>query len=517
MPKNTHNPSVNETTEPGIPDDQSLTDRRLEKVNHLRAEGIDPYPLGHTRDTSATDIHGRCSGLEPDSRTGETVTVAGRIMNLRRLGRLVFGVLQDYSGRVQLFADEKGLGERFASFKDIDGGDWVWVRGEIITTRRGEPSVHVSDYALLAKALRPLPAKWHGFKDKEQRFRRREIDLLVNPETRRIVEVRSKVVSELRRQFEGRSFVEVETPVLQLQAGGALARPFETHHNALGIDMYLRIATELHLKRLVVGGMERVFELGRVFRNEGMDARHNPEFTTLEAYQALADYRDIMRLVEEVFEAVAQRAAGSARLTYQGRPIDLRPPYRRVPMLELVGEALESPVSPSTGPARLRDLAEKAGVETDPAWGFGKLVEQVFDRLVAPGLWDPTFVIDHPVEISPLARSHRSDECLVERFELYIAGMEHADAFTELNDPIEQRSRFETQAAAREDGDLSSHPLDEDFLRALELGMPPTGGLGIGVDRLVMLLTDQRNLREVILFPHLRPEITTSVTKETVT
>ena len=509
-------PGVTETTESVVPEnavpenaglaDHPLTARRLEKVDHLRAEGIDPYPLGHTRDASASEIHDRCAGLEPDTRTGETAAVAGRLMNLRRLGRLVFGVLQDYSGRVQLFADEQGLGGRFAGFGELDGGDWVWARGEVITTRRGEPSVHVSDYALLAKALRPLPAKWHGFKDKERRFRRRELDLLVNPEARRIVEVRAGVVSELRRQFEGRGFVEVETPVLQLQAGGALARPFETHHNALGIDMYLRIATELHLKRLVVGGMERVFELGRVFRNEGMDARHNPEFTTLEAYQALADYRDIMRLVEDVFEAAAQRAAGSARLTYQGRPVDLRPPYRRAPMLELVGEALGSPVFPSTPPARMRALAEKAGVETDPAWGFGKLVEQVFDRLAAPRLWDPTFVIDHPVEISPLARRHRSVEGLVERFELYIAGSEHADAFTELNDPIEQRARFEAQAAARAAGDLSAHPLDEDFLRALESGMPPTGGLGIGVDRLVMLLTDQRNLREVVLFPHLRPE-----------
>ena len=483
-----------------------LTARRLEKVARLREAGIDPYPLGYKRDASASDLHGRFGVLEPDVRTGQEAAVAGRLMNLRRIGRLLFGVLQDYSGRIQLFVDRRALEERFADFEDLDAGDWIWARGEVITTRRGELSVHVSDFALLAKALRPLPDKWRGLRDKERRFRRREIDLLVNPEARRIAEARAAAVSELRRQFEERGFVEVETPVLQIQAGGALARPFKTHHNALGIDMYLRIATELHLKRLVVGGMERVFELGRVFRNEGVDARHNPEFTTLEAYQTLADYRDIMKLVEEVFAAAAERVTGSARLVYQGRPVDLSPPYRRAPMLELVGEALGEPVTPDTPPDRLAVLARRAGVEAAPGAGFGKLVEEVFDRLAVPRLWDPVFVIDHPVDISPLARRHRSEEGLVERFELYIAGSEHADAFTELNDPVEQRARFEAQAAARAAGDRTAHPVDEDFLRALEAGMPPTGGLGIGVDRLVMLLTDQRNLREVLLFPHLRPE-----------
>ena len=486
--------------------DHPLTARRLEKVARLREAGIDPYPLGYERDASASDLHERFNGLEPDVRTGQEAAVAGRLMNLRRIGRLLFGVLQDYSGRIQLFVDRRALGGRFADFEDLDAGDWIWVRGEVITTRRGELSVHASDFALLAKALRPLPDKWRGLRDKERRFRRREIDLLVNPEARRIAEARAAAVSELRRQFEDRGFVEVETPVLQIQAGGALARPFKTHHNALGIDMYLRIATELHLKRLVVGGMERVFELGRVFRNEGVDARHNPEFTTLEAYQTLADYRDIMKLVEEVFAAAAERVTGSARLAYQGRPIDLSPPYRRAPMLELVGEALGEPVTPDTPPDRLAELARRAGVEAAPGAGFGKLVEEIFDRLAAPRLWDPVFVIDHPVEISPLARRHRSEEGLAERFELYIAGSEHADAFTELNDPVEQRARFEAQAAARAAGDRTAHPVDEDFLRALEAGMPPTGGLGIGVDRLVMLLTDQRNLREVLLFPHLRPE-----------
>ena len=487
--------------------DHPLTARRLEKLAGLRAEGIDPYPVGYTRDVSAAELHDRFGQLEPDSHTGAIVQVAGRLMNLRRLGRLVFGVLQDYSGRVQLFVDRRGMGNAdFAAFEDLDAGDWIWVQGEVITTRRGELSVRAARFALLAKGLRPLPAKWHGLSDKQQRFRRRELDLLVNPEARRIAEARSAVVSELRRQFEKRGFVEVETPVLQVQAGGALARPFRTHHNALGIDMYLRIATELHLKRLVVGGMERVFELGRVFRNEGIDATHNPEFTTLEAYQALADYRDIMALVEEVIAAVAVRVVGSARTSYQGREVDLRPPFRRAPMLGLVGEALGETVAPSTPVERVRRLARRAGMDPDPSWGFGKLIEEIFDDLVVEQLWDPTFVVDHPVDISPLARRHRSVEGLVERFELFIAGREHVDAFTELNDPIDQRGRFELQAAARAAGDRSAHPVDEEFLRALELGMPPTGGLGIGVDRLVMLLTDRSNLREVVLFPHLRPE-----------
>ena len=487
--------------------DHPLTANRLEKVAHLRSEGVDPYPVGYKRSASASDLQGRFGGLGADTSTGEVVEVAGRLMNRRRLGRLIFGVLQDHSGRVQLFVDERGLGASgLAAFGDLDHGDWVWAKGEVMTTRRGELSVHLAEFALLAKGLRPLPEKWHGLTDKERRFRRRELDLLVNPEARRVAEARSGVVSELRRQFEARGFMEVETPVLQVQAGGALARPFRTHHNALGIDMYLRIATELHLKRLVVGGMERVFELGRVFRNEGIDAKHNPEFTTLEAYEALADYRDIMQLVEQVFEAVAQRVVGSASMTYQGRDLDLRPPYRRVPMLRLVGDALGVVLTPSTPVEELRKLVEGAGLEADPAWGFGRLVEEVFDHRVAPGLWAPTFVIDHPVDISPLARRHRSEDGLVERFELFIAGSEYADAFTELNDPIDQRGRFEAQAAAREAGDDTAHPIDEDFLRALEVGMPPTGGLGIGVDRLVMLLTDQRTLREVVLFPHLRPK-----------
>lgn len=487
--------------------DHPLTARRLEKVEQMRAAGIEPYPLGYGRTALAADIHQRHHELPPESRTAEIVEVAGRVMNLRRLGKLVFGVLQDVSGRMQLFVDNAGLGdESFAAFEELDSGDWIWAKGEIITTRRGELSVHVNDFAVLAKGLRPLPEKWHGLQDQERRYRQRELDLLVNEDTRRIAATRLAVVAEMRRQFETRGFVEVETPILQTQAGGALARPFKTYHNALGIEMYMRIATELHLKRLVVGGMERVFEIGRIFRNEGIDARHNPEFTTLEAYQALADYHDIMVLMEEIFSAVANKTVGHTEISYDGRSVDLAPPYRRQTMLELVSVALGDEVTPATSPERLRTLMEAVGIESDPAAGFGKLVQRTFDERVEETLWEPTFVMDHPIEISPLTRAHRTVEGLVERFELYIAGAEYVDAFTELNDPIDQRRRFEAQAVARAAGDEEAHPIDEEFLRALEVGMPPTGGLGIGIDRLVMLLTDQSNIREVVLFPHLRPE-----------
>ena len=505
-------PDTEDVTDDDIPHDVALADhpltaRRLQKVEQMRAVGTEPYPLGFSRTDLASDLHKRHSGLQPQTRTGEVVEVAGRVMNLRRLGNLVFAVLQDVSGQIQLFVDPAGLGDDpFASFGDLDGGDWIWAKGEVMTTRRGELSVHISDFALLAKALRPLPEKWHGLTDKERRYRQRELDLVVNDEARRIAAIRSTVVAEIRRQFEERGFVEVETPILQTQAGGALARPFKTHHNTLGIDMYMRIATELHLKRLVVGGMERVFEIGRIFRNEGIDATHSPEFTMLEAYQALADYHDIMVLIEEIFSSVARHALGSTKITYGGRTVDLAPPYRRVPMLELVSEVLGETVTPDMSPARLRSLMVAAGIDFDSAWGFGKLVHKAFDERVEHTLWEPTFVMDHPLELSPLARSHRSVDGLVERFELFIAGAEYVDAFTELNDPVDQRRRFEAQAGARAAGDEEAHPIDEDFLRALEVGMPPTGGLGIGIDRLVMLLTDQDNIREVVLFPHLRPE-----------
>jgi lysyl-tRNA synthetase class 2 len=375
-----------------------------------------------------------------------------------------------------------------------------------MTTRRGELSVRISRFELLAKALRPLPEKWHGLQDKERRYRQRYLDLIVNDDARRVATVRAGILSELRKQFEARGFLEVETPVLQSLAGGALARPFITHHNALDIDMYLRIATELHLKRLVVGGFERVFELSRIFRNEGLDPTHNPEFTTLEAYQALADYNDIMDLMEEIIPAVTTAVTGGTVIDYRGRPIDLTPPYPRIALLDLVSEAVGEPVGFDWDRDRLTGLLEDSDVEPQAGWGPGKMITELYEALVEPHLWDPVFVIDHPKETSPLARIHRRDPNLTERFELFAGNMELVNAFSELNDPVDQRLRFEQQAEAKAKGDEEAHPIDEDYVKALEYGLPPTGGLGIGVDRLVMLLTDQATIREVLLFPTMRPE-----------
>ena len=484
-----------------------LTARRLEKVEAMRAGGREPYPARFERTARSAELHAEFGELGAGQETGREVAVAGRVLNLRRLGKLIFAVLQDAWGTVQLFVDRKTLGdEEFGDFESIDSGDWIGARGEVMTTRRGELSVRISHFELLAKALRPLPEKWHGLQDKERRYRQRYLDLIVNDDARRVAIVRAGVLSELRKQFEARGFLEVETPVLQSLAGGALARPFITHHNALDIDMYLRIATELHLKRLVIGGFERVFELSRVFRNEGIDPTHNPEFTTLEAYQALADYNDIMDLMEEIIPAVTTAATGGTVIDYQGRPIDLTPPYPRIALLDLVSEAVGEPVGFDWDSDRLAGLLKGSGVEPQAGWGPGKMITELYEALVEPHLWDPVFVVDHPQETSPLARIHRLDPNLTERFELFAGNMELVNAFSELNDPVDQRLRFEQQAEAKAGGDEEAHPIDEDYVKALEYGLPPTGGLGIGVDRLVMLLTDQATIREVLLFPTMRPE-----------
>jgi lysyl-tRNA synthetase class 2 len=500
-------PAENEVSDADPLAAHPLTARRLEKVEAMRAGGEEPYPVRFERTARSADLHADFGELEAGQETGREVAVAGRVLNLRRLGRLIFAVLQDAWGTVQLFVDGKTLGdERFGDFEAIDSGDWIGGRGEVMTTRRGELSVRISHFELLAKALRPLPEKWHGLQDKERRYRQRYLDLIVNEDARRVATVRAGVLSELRRQFEARGFLEVETPVLQSLAGGALARPFTTHHNALDIDMYLRIATELHLKRLVIGGFERVFELSRVFRNEGIDPTHNPEFTTLEAYQALADYNDIMDLMEEIIPAVATAATGGTVIDYQGRPVDLTPPYPRFALLDLVSEAVGEPVGFDWDSDRLAGLLKGSGVEPQAGWGLGKMITELYEALVEPHLWDPVFVINHPKETSPLARVHRQDPNLTERFELFAGNMELVNAFSELNDPVEQRLRFEQQAEAKAGGDEEAHPIDEDYVKALEYGLPPTGGLGIGVDRLVMLLTDQATIREVLLFPTMRPE-----------
>jgi lysyl-tRNA synthetase class 2 len=491
-------------TEPDETTEDRLIEGRREK--HERALGAGGYPHRFERTAYAADLHERYAALEPASETEDRVTVAGRLMLHRSFGKLQFGTLRDSSGTIQLFVDRGVSAEAAEEFADYDLGDWLGATGTIMTTKRGELSVRVDGLTLLQKSLRPLPDKWHGLADVETRSRRRYLDLMVNEEARDVALTRARVVTELRRQLVDRGFVEVETPVLLHQATGATARPFATHHNTLDMDMYLRIATELFLKRLVVGGIEKVFEIGRIFRNEGVDSTHNPEFTMLEAYQALADYADIMDLVESVFGAVAAAATGSTIVEYQGQEVDLAPRYRRSTVSDLVSNVVGEHVDLDTDPGFLRDFSRHKGLEVEDDWSAGRMIYEIYEDLVEPSIVEPTFATHPPIEVSPLSRRNREDPRLADRFELVIAGSEYANAFSELNDPDDQRARFMEQAAARAAGDEEAHPVDEDYLMALEYGLPPTGGLGIGVDRLVMLLSDQAHIREVILFPTLRPE-----------
>ncbi|HEX2699511.1 MAG TPA: lysine--tRNA ligase [Acidimicrobiales bacterium] len=462
-------------------------------------------PYRYERDRTAASVHGAFDGVEPGAETGVTVAVAGRLMLRRDQGKLAFATLQDGSGRIQLFARANRT-PSYDAFCALSLGDWIGVRGEVVKTRKGELSVTVEEWTLLAEARRSFPDKWHGITDTDTRYRQRYVDLWVTDEARASLQLRSRTVSLLRRFLEDRGFVEVETPIFHTIAGGAAARPFVTHHNALDMDLYLRVATELYLKRLVVGGFEKVFEVGRTFRNEGLSPRHNPEFTMLELYQAYADYTDMMRVTEELVAHLAVELRGGTTLTYAGRELDLSPPWRRATLTELVEEQAGVHVDIDMPVDELRAVASTSGVDVDPAWGPGKLVLEVYEKTTESELWGPVFVCDYPKEVSPLARAHRSRPGLAERFEAIVAGRELANAFSELVDPDDQRARFEDQARAKAAGDDEAMELDEDFLRALEYGMPPTGGLGIGIDRLVMLLADAHHIRDVLLFPTLRPE-----------
>lgn len=475
------------------------------RAKHEKVLASGGYPTRFARTHRAADIHREHGDLPPGSETEVRVTVAGRLMLHRSFGKLQFGTLDDWSGTIQLFVDVATAGQDLADrFEDLDLGDWVGASGIVMTTRKGELSVRVDQLHLLQKALRPLPDKWKGLADIEARSRRRYVDLMVNRASREVAMARIQTVAELRRQFHERGFVEVETPILISEATGANARPFITWHNALDQEMQLRIATELHLKRLVVGGMERVFEVGRIFRNEGIDSTHNPEFTMLEAYQAFADYTDMMELMEGVLPAVCREVTGGTEIVYRGRELSLAAPYRRASMVELVSEALGMEVGLDTPVSQLASIAEGLGVEVDPSWTAGKLVSEIYEEAVEDRIWEPTFVTHHPVEVSPLARRHPDDPRVTDRFELVIAGSEYVNAFSELNDADDQRGRFEEQARAKAAGDEEAHVVDRDYLLALEYGLPPTGGLGLGVDRLVMLLTGQEHIREVILFPTLK-------------
>jgi lysyl-tRNA synthetase class 2 len=500
-----------------MPNDEAVADTppasddpfevRLAKLAAVRAAGLEPYLDGYERTHSTNAVAATWAALEPGTDTEHVVAVAGRVVAKRDQGKALFIVIRDGSGEIQLFCRLNVLGEtEFAAAAELDLGDWVGARGTVSRTRRGELSVVPVEISLLSKSLRPLPDKFHGLTDVETRYRQRYVDLIANPEVRKTFETRFRVVAAIRRYMESRDYVEVETPMLHPIPGGATARPFVTHHNALDMEFYLRIAPELYLKRLLVGGFERVYEINRSFRNEGISVRHNPEFTMLEAYEAFTNIEGMMGLTEGIVTAAAEAAQGTLHIAYQGTQIDLTPPYPRRTMISLVSEAAGEDVSFARTLEELRALCAEHEIPVDPSWGAGKLITEVFEKLVEHTLVQPTFVTEYPLETSPLARKKPGEPELTERFELIVTGREFANAFSELIDPVDQRERFAEQIAAKAGGDVEAMGYDEDYLRAMEYGMPPAGGMGIGIDRLVMLLTDSSSIRDVLLFPHLRPE-----------
>ena len=471
-----------------------------------------PYRFEPT--ATAAQLHADHGDLAAGEESGVRATVAGRLMLRRVQGKLCFGTLDDAGGRIQLFAPA-AVTPDYDDFCALSIGDWLGATGEVMKTRRGELSVRVEDWRLLAEARRPFPDKWHGIADVDTRYRQRYVDLWVTPAARRAFEIRSAMVAAMRAELAQRGFVEVETPMLHPIAGGAAARPFVTHHNSLDCDFFLRVAPELYLKRLIVGGLTRVFEIGRIFRNEGLSPRHSPEFTMLELYEAYADYTDMMTLTEEVTAAAASAATGGTQVPVGERNLDLAPPWRRATMAtvvsEFVGRELPATGEPSSSAAsELHTEADRLDVATEAGWSAGRILAEIYERRVEGELWGPVFVCDFPVEVSPLARRHRRTEGLVERFEAVAAGRELANAFSELADPDDQRSRFAAQERRRRSGDSEAMSTDEDYLRALEYGLPPTGGLGIGIDRLAMLLCGAETIRDVMLFPTLRPEADTA-------
>lgn len=473
-----------------------LLKARRVKLDEFRSKGIEPYPYKY-------NVTHKAAELLKNYKEGLEVNLAGRVMTKRGHGKASFAHIMDDTGKIQVYGKIDILGEdKYDLFGKLDLGDFVGVKGSVFKTKTGEITIKLSDFTLLSKSLHPLPEKWHGLQNKELRYRERYVDLMVNPEVRDVFVKRCRIISLIRKFLAERGFLEVETPVLHTMPGGAAAKPFTTFHDALDMDLYLRIAPELYLKRLIVAGFEKVFEMGRVFRNEGMSYKHNPEYTILEVYQAYADYEDIMKLTEEMIVKIIMEVHGKTKIEYKGEILEFKPPWKRIGLtaaLKEVGIDIEG------GEKKIREIGKKKGIEGAEEIGVGKIINTLYDKFVEPNLIQPTFIVDYPIETSPLAKKKRDNPRLVERFETIVAGMEIANAFSELNDPIDQRERFKKQLALRKAGDMEAESMDEDFLRALEYGMPPTGGLGIGIDRLVMILANQPSIRDVLFFPHMKP------------
>ncbi|WP_068505565.1 lysine--tRNA ligase [Paenibacillus kribbensis] len=480
---------------------------RRAKLDELRSLGIDPFGRKYIRTAEAGVLLSKYDSLTKEELEEKNleVSIAGRIMAKRVMGKASFAHIQDLSGRIQIYVRQDSVPEeQYKAFSILDLGDIVGIKGVLFKTKTGETTIKALDIVVLSKSLYPLPEKYHGLKDVELRYRQRYVDLVMNPEVQKTFITRSRIIQSMRRYLDSLGYLEVETPTLHSIAGGAAAKPFITHHNALDMQLYMRIAIELHLKRLIVGGMEKVYEIGRVYRNEGVSTRHNPEFTMIELYEAYADYQDIMQLTENMVAHIAQEVLGTQRIQYQGHEVDLTPQWRRVSMVDAVKEVTGVDFGAHLSNEEAHRLAKEHNVKVEPHMTFGHILNAFFEEFVEETLIQPTFITGHPVEISPLAKRNEQDPRFTDRFELFVVAREHANAFTELNDPIDQRQRFEAQLLEREHGNDEAHEMDDDFIRALEYGMPPTGGLGIGIDRLVMLLTDAPSIRDVLLFPHMR-------------
>ncbi|MBS9338974.1 lysine--tRNA ligase [Fructobacillus sp. M2-14] len=492
-------------------EEKALNDQmraRRQKMKALQDDlQIDPFGHRFDRDSLAADLHEKYDNKTQEELEANPVHViiAGRMVAKRGAGKVIFADFRDRSGQIQVYARRDDLGDNYPIIKRSDLGDFIGIAGTMMKTEAGELTVLATHLTHLSKALRPMPDKYHGISDVETKYRKRYLDLIANNDSLVRFQQRSKIIAAIRKYMDEHQFMEVETPILQTQAGGAAAKPFITHHNALNIDMYMRIATELYLKRLIVGGMERVYEIGRIFRNEGMDAKHNPEFTTMESYAAYFDFHDVMDQTEGIFKAAAAVVSDDLKVTYQGVEIDLNKPFARKHMVDLIKEKSGVDFWPEMSVEEAQKLADDKGVKYEKFWGVGHIINAFFDEFVEDTLVQPTIVYGHPVEVSPLAKKNAEDPRFTDRFEIFIMGSEYGNAFTELNDPIDQRARFEAQVAERENGNDEAEGIDEDFIEALEYGMPPTGGLGIGIDRLVMLLTDTTTIRDAILFPTMRP------------